>query len=184
MWGVWKWLKFVFVCACMYTRVMSECCVQPRPMKKEEAAAVQMYLSLSPTWNTGNGLFDHYLPVSLPSTGTACYDCWCAALTGQKHTCKLKHVEKKKQHSSDSDWCRHSNSSPRTYNHDDQQCRQSAGLLFYIWIPISFSDCEACWGPHSHLYQRAIYSPLPVIVCLLNVGGNKQKPMWSKGEHI
>lgn len=56
-----------------------------------------MCLSLSPTWNTGNGLFDHYLPVSLPSAGTACYDCWCAALTGQKHTCKLKtHREKKK----------------------------------------------------------------------------------------
>lgn len=56
-----------------------------------------MCLSLSPTWNTGNGLFDHYLPVSLASTGTACYDCWCAALTGQKHTCKLKHSGEKKK---------------------------------------------------------------------------------------
>lgn len=39
----------------------------------------------------------------------------------------------------------------RRYNHDDQPCGQSAGLLFYIWIPISLSDYEACWGPHSHL---------------------------------
>lgn len=35
MWGVWKRLKFVLVRVCKHTRVMSECYVQPRPMKKK-----------------------------------------------------------------------------------------------------------------------------------------------------
>ena len=94
-----------------------------------------------PTWDTGNGLFDHYLPVSLPSTGTACYDCWCAALTGQKHTCKLKHIA-------------------TILTGVGVQSRPRGGItvmtnsvskkrvyFFHIWIPISLGDCEAHWRP-------------------------------------
>lgn len=56
-----------------------------------------MHLSLSPTWNTGNGRFDHYLPVSLPSAGTTCYYRWCATMTGQGHSRKLTHISKKRE---------------------------------------------------------------------------------------
>lgn len=77
--------------ACMSTCVRGAFC-NLSPLKSGDTA-VQMCFSVSRTWNTGKGLFDHYLPVSLPSTGTACYEDWCAALTGQKHTCKLKHIK-------------------------------------------------------------------------------------------
>lgn len=89
-------LKMTRVCAGMrmHARVWDELLSATRAHESDEAPAVQMCLSLSPTWNTGNSLFDHYLPVSLSSTGTACYDCWCAPLTGQKHTRKLKCVNK------------------------------------------------------------------------------------------
>lgn len=47
--------------------------------------------------------------------------------------------------------------SPRRYNHDDQRWRQSEGLLFYIWIPISLSGCEARSGStYTHLFWWTI----------------------------
>lgn len=93
-------LKMTKVCArtCSHAHVCEMSFLQPEPIRKAEALAVQMCLSLSPTWNIGNGLFDHYLPVSLPSTGTTCYYCWCAAMTGQGHSHKLNtHQAKRKK---------------------------------------------------------------------------------------
>jgi len=66
---------------------------------------------------------------------------------------------KKRRHSYELDWCQHSNSSQRGCNNDDQWCGQSTGLIFYIWIPISLSDCEACWG--------SAYEYVPTIDCII-----------------
>lgn len=119
-----------YMCVCVCASVVCKL----SPWKRRGTRSTDVFLSLSPTWNTGNSLFDHYLPVSLPSTGTTCYDYWCATLTGQKHTCKLKHIEKrereKKKHHIESDWCRHSNPSPRRYNHDDH-CSVGKAHVYY-----------------------------------------------------
>lgn len=85
------------LCSYMCVCVCASVACKLSPWKRRGTGSTDVFLSLSPTWNTGNSLFDHYLPVSLPSTGTTCYDYWCATLTGQKHTCKLKHIEKKKK---------------------------------------------------------------------------------------
>lgn len=84
------------------------------------------------------------------------------------------------------DYCRHSNSSLGLYNHDDQQCGKSASLLFYIWIPISLSDCEACLG------STFTFAPMGNLVsvacdCMFvkcRCGRKQAENLWSKGENI
>lgn len=47
----------------------------------------------------------------------------------------------------------------------------SAGLLFYIWIPISLSDCEVCWGPYSHSMGNLVTIPCD---CMFTECGRKR----------
>lgn len=158
MWGVSKWLKFVLACVCMCE--MTECYLQPEPMKEKrhrQYRCVSLWAQHE-TQETAS-LIITYLsvcPPQGPPVTTADAPHWQARNT-HTHTQNSNTSRKKKegkQHRYEPDWCRHSNSSPRRHNNDDQWCGQSAGLLFHIWIPISLSDCEACRGPHS--YQRAI----------------------------
>lgn len=130
-----------------------------------------MYL---PTRDTANGLFDHYLAVRPPSAGTTCYHHRCATLTGREHRCKVKHRGRwGRQPGDEPKQCWHSNPSPRRHNHRDQLGGQSTGLLFYIRTAISPSTCEA----------RRVFTPV-LEGCLLNVGGHRQRSMWSKVENI
>lgn len=63
--------------------------------------------------------------------------------------------------------------SPRRHNHHDQLGGRSKGLLFYIRTAISLRACAAC----------RVFIPI-LEGCLLNVGGRRQRSMWSKVESI
>lgn len=143
MWGFSKW-KLVLIRVCMHDVCeMSECYLQPEPMKKKRHRQYRC-ISLGAQHETHEtaSLIITYLsvcPPQGPPVTTADVPHWQARNT---HANLNTSTEKKKQHRYESDWCRHSKLSPRRYNHDDQQCGQSTGLLFYIWIPISLSDLQ------------------------------------------
>lgn len=134
-----------------------------------------MYL---PTWDTANGLFDHYLAVRPPSAGTTCYHHWCATLTGREHRCKVKHewggVWKKK-------------GSQATSLSDVGVQTHPRGVITIMtsWVGTaqvyySILGLQLAWEPARLAGILFLISE----ECLLNVGGLRQSSMWSKVGNI
>lgn len=169
---------YVSAWPCVHAHVSAAC----NPSQwKAEAHRWYRCISLKPSWTTGNSRFDHYLPVSLSSAGTTCYDCWCAAPTHMhKHTCKLQHIRGGKKVTLLWIWLVPSYQliPEEVYPWWSTVWAKRRFVFLYIWTQLAVRPA----GVHSHIHANGQFGPRSK--WLFVARGRKQAQSDEKEENI